>query len=51
MFDASLDDRARHRLFRFPAVSIVIVPTVGLRQHQPAQICLQPFSADQQSQQ
>lgn len=53
MFDALLDDRARLRLFRSTtAATMPPVPTVSFRQHQPARIsCLQPASADQQSQQ
>jgi hypothetical protein len=52
MFDALLDDRARHRPDRSAArVSIVNVSTASLRQRQPALICLQPTPATQQSQQ
>lgn len=53
MFDASLDDRTRHRLFRFPvAASMVSVSTASLRQYQPTSIArLQSAPADQQSQQ
>ena len=57
MFDATIDDRSRHRPVTLPvAAPIVPAPTVfarpSQRPHQPASIpCLQQASAYQQSQQ
>ena len=57
MFDATIDDRTRHRSVTLPvAAPIVPAPTVfarpSQRPHQPTSIpCLQQASAYQQSQQ